>query len=123
MMIEELAEHVGQGKKRKASDKLLLKDFEELEAAESAKKKPSTVTKETKVPKIWSASESALLKVLMNGCPPIGKNASGKINLFCSALVFLFFVFCFLFYFACSNLSLTSRIDCNAQQRVGIFRN
>lgn len=101
-IIEELNQDIQQTptqptKRKRSSSSFKLSDYEDLEAAESTHKKKKTdkiSAPETpkpqqepklvaapkvspKAPKIWLAPEAVCMKLLQNGCAPIGKNPSG----------------------------------------------
>jgi len=60
--------------------KLRLDDFLDLEASESPKSTKKVRTNsnaEPKLAKVWSPAEAALLKLLITGSPPFGRNSSG----------------------------------------------
>lgn len=61
------------------SNKLKISDYVDDEAEEQPKaKKTKTLPTTSKVPnKSWSAGEAALMKVLIVGTPPLGRNSSG----------------------------------------------
>ena len=99
-------------KKRTSTDtstSLNIKDFEINESKEDGTKSTKRqktqpqvdianqeIVKVMKAPKVWSVAESALLKILLLGCSPIGRNIAGMIFLF-SFFSFFFFLF-FLFF-------------------------
>lgn len=91
-MIEELAHSKGlpttkttsTNNKRKPKEDLIdIRDFQELEAGEDTTKKQAR-----KDNRHWTAPEAALLKLLVTGCKPIGKNYSG---VYCCLISFLIF--------------------------------
>lgn len=98
--------------KRKASTSNILniKEFEITEAKEDATKSTTKrqktqpkvdvsgqeIVKIVKAPKMWTAAESAILKMLCYGCSPVGRNISGMAILF---VISISFFFSFLFFF------------------------
>lgn len=57
-----------------APSKLRISDFEDLEAEEG--KSPKKQKLDKKVPYHWTNTDAVLLKLLITGCPPLGRNSS-----------------------------------------------
>lgn len=121
-IIQELEEDINNNKRKRCSTsgKLNIRDFTDNEAKEETPKRKNpkqqakqpepetqstkpqdmkiteTVAKIKKPSKIWLPSEAALLKILMTGGPPIGRNVAGMSFSFSSLLFPLSFCRCFL---------------------------
>lgn len=96
-IIENLEQSINKNRKRQSptSDKLKITDYEVNEAEETPKraKKQKVVDEVVKVqelvenkiskksPKVWVCAEAALLRLLLTGFSPIGRNVAGMISL------------------------------------------
>lgn len=118
--IEQNLEHTSQNKKQKrgqqkkstnatASEPLNIKEFQLNEAEEDKSTKRlktqanadvsgQAIVKVTEAPKIWTAAECALLKAIIVGLSPTGRNIAG--------IIFLFLLFCFYLHFLLSLFPL-----------------
>jgi len=122
-IIQELEEDINNNKRKRSSStsgKLNIRDFTDNEAKEETPKRKNlkqqakrpepetqstkpeemkiteTVAKNKKPSKIWLPSEAALLKILMTGGPPTGRNVAGM-SFSCSLSLFPSLLFPLLF--------------------------